>query len=1021
MEFQAEKIIELPPELRKQFDQLEKRLWRVDTAIAICGSLAGFLASYLTLFILDRFWDTPPIIRAIISLCGIATILYFTTFWMKNWVFRRRNIESMARIVQKHYRKLGDRLLGIVELAENGKSQKNASPGLIKAAIRQVASEAVKYDFKAAVSLRKTKIYFLLSLSLLIIGSIPFLLVPQAGANALNRWIMPFSGISRFTFVNIEGLPNKLFVPHGEPFEIECGIKHHPLWKPAKASCIYNDQYHQKGIISENKVVFKIPGVTQKGNLKIRIGDISRQMEVEPVYRPQLKQLLADVELPAYLKNPSTKITSQGGRLSVLSGSKISIVGEFTREIVKVMTQNTSSASNTQSLIVNTNGEKVYFGSFGVDNNIVLNVNWVDRFGLTPKSPFNIEITATRDAPPIIEIQNLPRQVAILEDEVLPIKIVAKDDYGVKNIGIALEFLLPQEEKPLKGSYVITNGNYTLTKLDGIYHLAPSMHELPPGTLITFWGTGLDYFPGRTESLSPQHRVYVLSKEEHAKYILEQFEKIRSAIEELTRRQESLVGETKQTMAKPPEKLMNAETAKEIGEQSGEQKDYAKQLERLAQETARVLKEAMRNSALPENLLKDWAKNAAEMQEISNQQMEQAANALNSAQQAQNQSQRSENLQKGAQKETEALESLQALQQKMARHLDKLQIKGLALRFKKLAEIEKNVGDTLKTNLPKLIGLRTNQVEAKVLRTLFLMNQEQELASKETAKLQSEVERFYQRTEEQKYGIVVDEMKKTQVADELQKIAEKIKDNVVAQAVQNTYRWSDQFLEWAKRLEENNEDNGSSGNGNSNQEQMNELDLEQLMALLRIRDEQEALIDRTTILDRRKNEIKNYEREATRLAFKQTDLREGLEALLTARIVAKVKPRLTQASDAMNEAEMNLRKPDTGKTVVNSQTDALNLLDDAIQQIFKSGQCKNPGANTLSQMMMNMGQGQQAGGNIAGNATHGGKKGDGTDPRGGGTQDRAVEKTSGLRNRQLPIEFREALQDYFNAIEQITP
>lgn len=1018
MDYQAEKIIELPPELRKQFDLLEKRLWRVDTAIAISGSIVGFLASYLTLFILDRFFDTPPLLRVCISLFGIATILYFAGFWIKNWVIRRRNIESMARIVQKHYRKLGDRLLGIVELAEDQKSNKHASPSLIKAAIRQVASEAVKYDFRAAVSLHKSKVYCLVSLILFIIVSIPFLLVPQAGANTLNRWIMPLAGIPRFTFVNIEGLPDKLVVPHGEPFEIECGIKHHPLWKPAKASCQYNDQFRQEGIVKGNKVVFKIPGVTQKGNLKIKIGDISKKMEVEPMYRPQLKQLTTDIKLPEYLKNPDTKIETQGGRFSVLTGSKINLYGEFTREIAKVSIQDISSQSNSQSFIVNTNGEKVYFGNFDVNNNLILNVNWTDRFGLTPKSPFNIDIIAAKDAPPLVEILDLSRQVAILEDEVLPIRISAKDDFGVKNIGIALEFLLPQAENAITVSYVVTNGDYTLKRLDGVFALAPSMHELPPGTLITFQGTGVDYFPGRTNSTSQPYRVYVLSKEEHAKYILEQFEKIRSAIEELTRRQEGLVGETKNTMSKPPEKLMTPETAKEIGEQSGEQKEYANQLDRLAQETMRILKEAMRNTALPENLLKDWAKNAAEMQEISQQQMNQAANMLNSARQAENQSQRSEDLQKGYQKENEALESLQALQQKMARHLDKLQVKGLALRFKKLAEIERNMGDTIKTNLPKIIGLKTNQIDAKMLRMLLLLNQEQEMASKETAKLQSEVERFYQRTEEQNYGIVVDEMKKTQVVDELQKIAEKIKENVVAQAVQNTYRWSDQFLEWAKRLEE--EEGQGSGQGSGNQEQMNEIDLENLMALLRIRDEQEALIDRTSILDRRKNEIKNYNREAARLAFKQTDLREGLESLFSARVVARVKPRLIQASDAMNESEMMLRKPDTGKQVVDAQTDALNLLDDAIRQIFKSGQCKNPGASALSQMM-NMGQGQQAGGNVAGDPTHGGRKGEGSDPKGAGNQEKTIEKTSGLRTRQLPVEFREALQEYFNAIEQITP
>jgi len=1015
MNFQAEHLDELPPEIRKQFDLLEKRLWRVDTAIAVSGSLVGFFASYLLLFISDRFWDTPVWLRALLTLAGIGTIVYFTWFWLRHWVFQRRNIRTMAKIVQKHYRILGDKLLGIVELADEKNKPINVSKSLVRAAINQVTLEALKYDFRTAVAVRKPKIYCILSLILLVIAVLPFLLIPEAGANTFVRWILPISGVQRFTFIDIAGLPDKLVVPHGEPFDIECGIKRHSFPIPLTATCQFPNQPRIKGIVQNDKVIFKISGVVQKGTLKIKIGDTAKNLEIEPAFRPQLKLMTVDVSYPGYLNYPQTQLNVQGNRVGVVSGSQVKIYSIFTREIEKVR------FVNNDTVIKNTNGSSVYLGTFKIINDTKLSFGCVDKLGLSAKSPFIIEILSVKDAPPFVELPDMPIQMAVLEDEVVNIKIFARDDFGIKQIGVALECQLPQSEESNKLRYAdaITNGDYTEKTLEGVYQFSPAIYQLPAGSFINLKGTAVDYYPDRGSSESRLHRIYVLSKEEHARYVLEQFERIRNAIEELTRQQENLTGETKETLSSPPEKLMSGETTKQIGEQALSEKNYQRQLERLAQETTKVLKEAMRNSALPENLLKDWANNAAEMQQIANDNMQPATDSLDSAQQCQNQSSRSGELQEAYQKETEALQALQELQQKMAKHLDKLQLKGLALRFRKIAELERNVGNVLKTNMPVIIGLKTNQLDRNMLKNLALLSNDQDFASKETSKLQGEVERFYQRTDDEDYKAVSEEMKSMQTVDEILQIADKIRNNVAAQALQGSYRWADQFETWAKRLEGELQNNGGDSQGGQ-QQQMNELDLEQLLALLRIRDEQEALIDWTSLLEKKKADVNNYNRQAAKLAYRQTDLREGLESLMSARIVAKVRPRLEQASDAMADAELMLRKPDTGKEVVETQTDALNLLDDAIRRILNSGQAKSRGANTVAQMM-NMGAGSQAGGNVSGNPTKGSGRGNGKEPVGDPTSEKAVEKTTGVKSRVIPSEFREVMQEYFNAIERVSP
>src|SRR5204862_4872424 len=123
------------------------------------------------------------------------------------WVLKRRDLRALAIIVQRKYRRLGDRLLGIVELAEEKNRPAYFSPELYSAAIKQVAEESNKYNFADAVSNRNTKRDLYVAAGLLTLAVLPSLLVPAAGWNALRRWLMPLGSVPRFTLVDIEGLP----------------------------------------------------------------------------------------------------------------------------------------------------------------------------------------------------------------------------------------------------------------------------------------------------------------------------------------------------------------------------------------------------------------------------------------------------------------------------------------------------------------------------------------------------------------------------------------------------------------------------------------------------------------------------------------------------------------------------------------------------------------------------------------------------------------------------------------------
>ena len=63
---------DLPDELRQQFAVVERRLWRVETAMAVCLAAAGLFGSYLGLFFSDRLWDSPGWLRLGLLAAGVG-------------------------------------------------------------------------------------------------------------------------------------------------------------------------------------------------------------------------------------------------------------------------------------------------------------------------------------------------------------------------------------------------------------------------------------------------------------------------------------------------------------------------------------------------------------------------------------------------------------------------------------------------------------------------------------------------------------------------------------------------------------------------------------------------------------------------------------------------------------------------------------------------------------------------------------------------------------------------------------
>jgi len=137
----------LPERLQGQFAELKAKLWRAE--LALCGVWCVFacLFSFLCVFVLDRWQDTPSMVRGVLLLGALTIMGLAIGWWGWRWLIAERNLRDYSRLVQRRYRILGDRLLGIVELTEDSSDETNYSEELYEAAVQQVDADAKKLQF----------------------------------------------------------------------------------------------------------------------------------------------------------------------------------------------------------------------------------------------------------------------------------------------------------------------------------------------------------------------------------------------------------------------------------------------------------------------------------------------------------------------------------------------------------------------------------------------------------------------------------------------------------------------------------------------------------------------------------------------------------------------------------------------------------------------------------------------------------------------------------------------------------
>ncbi|EMI28079.1 hypothetical protein [Rhodopirellula europaea] len=617
----AQTNLRIPDSLKQQLLAYRRRVWQIKLTEAVAIVVAGIGLAFLLVYGMDRFTDTPAILRGLLWIGGLALIA-IVPWAIYKWVYKHQALEPLAKLLSQKMPSIGDRLLGVIELTHNA-SEQARSPELCQAAMTQVADDAAGKDFRGAAPNSWYKAWTgLAAATVLAIGALA-VTYPAATGNAMTRLLAPWGSTPRYTFTRIDALANDVYIPHGEPVVLPVALSEDSRWQPESAELHIGQQKPIQATLRDGQYAFAVPPQLSEHPMSLTVGDVKQSVKLKPTLRPELSKIVADVNLPEYLGQPEPKqIDTRGGSLTVVRGSRAVVTAIANRELA-------DGKVNEQSRPVD--GPQLASDSVQATETETLQFQWRDQMGLTGREPFTLSIEAIDDEAPTLICDGLERQAVVLDSETLTFQVRANDDFGIRRVGIQWKGMdVGAVEEPAEGERALAAGDPAASSLEAMGTFSAKSLGIPAQPIeLQVWAE--DYLPERARVLSPPFLLYVLTPDQHAIWMTEQLSKWHRQALDVRDRERQLHEKNKQLRALSADEVEMDQHQRDIERQAAAERSNGRRLERLGQMGDQLVLAASKNPEIGVGHLERWAEMLQVLQDLSDNRMPSVANLLDDA------------------------------------------------------------------------------------------------------------------------------------------------------------------------------------------------------------------------------------------------------------------------------------------------------------------------------------------------------------------------------------------------------
>ncbi|NWK56054.1 hypothetical protein HW115_10560 [Verrucomicrobiaceae bacterium N1E253] len=883
----------MPDGLRTQLEQFKTQLWKIKVAEAILAGFFGLLLSYLLVFGLDRFMETPNSLRLLILVLGVSLFSLFAPYWIRRWVFGHRQENQLARLISRRFPKLGDRLLGVVELQNQQETKETLSPELRSAAMRTVAAETAKRDLLDALPAARHRKGGLVVMALLALSATAMISVPDAGINSLKRWLMPLSNTERYTFTQLDlsNISQPHHVPYGESFSITIPLSENTNRHPDSARAQYGNGEWIEAPLVNRSYTFTFPGQRAKDHIHLEADDARHSLPVEPVIRPEMEQVQAMIELPAYLQRDKVSADLRAGYLSVLEGSQVTIQTTINRAIsaagAKVIhlpkeapealplpesaeaaesattaeTEDPSASPDAhpeQKMVLTINERKLTTPAITMpDHALLIPVEWTDIYNLKPDTSLKIRLENTQDQSPSTYIQGVERQHIMLVEETLSFEVLAEDDYGLKACGLSWEgeFTKPTSQQAAKGELTLAQGAPTKTTLNQSFSFSPINMGIEPQKLILRSWTE-DYKPDRKRVYSEPIVLYILTRDEHAQVLKNEFDRAIGELEDIARKEQNLNDENQRIERNDAEKLQDETNLKKIQSQQDAERENKERMQRLTEKMEKLFKDAVRNGEIDKEALQKMGKALQNMRELGAQDLPKVEQKLQDAQSQRNTAEKTKkDLQEAIEEQKKALAKMKQALKDANEANRNFEASTFVNRLKRAATEEDGIASTFIDSIDDLIGATFEELDPVQQRAVKEAHNQQRQTASDVRWIQEDLAHYYARTQKEEHKTLVEEMRSSRIDEAMEFLSNQVASNISVKSLIEAKRQAEQLRKWAKQLEGDQGGGGGGGQGGG-QPSQEDKDFEFMLKVMRMIQKEQDIRERTRALEDLKRSLK---------------------------------------------------------------------------------------------------------------------------------------------------------------------
>ncbi len=616
----SENSLQLPENTRTRLEQFRRTVRRVKLTEAILAGLFGLVMSYLVVFAVDRWYDTPGWVRGLSLLSGTLGLALFLPWMLHRWVWGTRSLRQVAIILKHKFPTFGDQVLGVIELVDSERAW-NESRRLAEAAIAQVDDEVRVRDLSVAVPRPRHRQWALLAAVPVLTATVALCCIPAAGWNAVARWALPWQAIERFTFARVEALPATMVVPHGEAFPLAARLTPATQWSPGTASARVQQQPVVTAAQQEGGYVFDLPPQIEAGTVHLRVGDLTRDVRVDVAARPELVGVTAQLTLPEYLQLAGPRTADvRGGAISVLAGTTVEFHAQISRELA-------SAAVDGEPLPIT--GDQLRTTPLVVSDSSVLEFTWEDSLGLSSRDPFRLRLQTVADAAPDVFLQQQEPQTVVLSTDTILFDLKSRDDFGVRQMGLEWSTAPGTASLSDEGPHekLVQVGGPEQTALTSTASFCAERDGLSP-QVIEMRAFAEDYLPGRERSYSTPLRLQVMSPTEHAVWMMDQLRRWASRADDVYEEEMRLHDANRQLRQLSAEELNEPDVRRQIEQQAASERANGERLVSVTAQGDALIKQALRNPDMLVGHLETWAQALTQLRHIANQRMPNVADLL---------------------------------------------------------------------------------------------------------------------------------------------------------------------------------------------------------------------------------------------------------------------------------------------------------------------------------------------------------------------------------------------------------